>query len=72
MLCPCGSKNNQEVCCQAIIKGQQQAKTPEQLMRSRYSAYANNNAQYLYDTYANTSKSEQSIAEIAAWAQQCH
>ncbi len=70
MLCPCGSKKLFTLCCQAIINGDS-AVTAEQLMRSRYSAYATNNAQYIYDTYAETSKKEQSVDEIAQWAKQC-
>ncbi|MEW6991723.1 YchJ family protein [Colwelliaceae bacterium 6441] len=70
MSCYCGSKKNFEACCQLIINGEQLAKTPEQLMRSRYSAYACKNATYLYQTYANSAKKLQSIAEIEEWATQ--
>ncbi len=37
--CPCGA-GAYEVCCAPLIRGQQLASTAEQLMRSRYSAFA--------------------------------
>ena len=78
MLCPCGSKQQYEHCCRLIIDQEKWAKSPEQLMRSRYSAYAtysndnNKSAQYIYDTYAKNSQKSQSVDEIADWASQCH
>lgn len=68
-LCPCGSDKKFSQCCELIISGKSKADTPEQLMRSRYSAYATNNAQYIFDTYALKSKQAQSIEEISAWAE---
>jgi SEC-C motif-containing protein len=38
--CVCGSDKGFEKCCGRFLSGAQQPKTPEQLMRSRYSAYA--------------------------------
>jgi len=70
MQCPCGSTLPFKQCCQTIIKNKK-ATTAEQLMRSRYSAYATNNAQYLYDSYATISQQEQSVSEIEHWAKQC-
>jgi SEC-C motif domain protein len=40
MKCPCTSSKDYAACCEPIITQQQKAKTAEQLMRSRYSAYA--------------------------------
>ena len=37
--CVCGSGKLFEKCCSPFLKGTRWAKTPEQLMRSRYSAY---------------------------------
>jgi SEC-C motif domain protein len=69
--CYCGSGEFFKQCCQPIINGLK-AHSAEQLMRSRYSAYAINDAQYLYHSYATTSQIEQSINDIASWAKQCH
>lgn len=39
-LCLCGSKKPVAACCDRFLGGAEQARTPEQLMRSRYCAYA--------------------------------
>ena len=38
-VCPCGSRKFFAKCCGRFLGGKQYAKTPEQLMRSRYTAY---------------------------------
>jgi SEC-C motif-containing protein len=40
MECPCGSARPYADCCEPVIRGRRRAATAEQLMRSRYSAYA--------------------------------
>ena len=70
MQCPCGSGNNFTQCCDLLVNKKKLAQSPEQLMRSRYSAYATNNAEYIYKTYAKISQSTQSIKEIHEWAEQ--
>lgn len=70
-LCFCGSHNNFSVCCQPFIEGKTSVNTAEQLMRSRFSAYAIGNAQYVYDTYAKSAQVEQSVEEIAQWGNSC-
>jgi len=50
-LCPCGSKKQYENCCLPIINGKEIAKTAEQLMRSRYSAYAKNEIDHIHKSY---------------------
>ena len=49
-LCPCGSNHKQASCCDQYLQGKQ-ANTAEQLMRSRYTAYATNNEKYLLETW---------------------
>ena len=49
-LCPCGSGQVYENCCQAFHLGEP-APTPERLMRSRYTAYAMGLEDYLLDTW---------------------
>ncbi|BBH17992.1 UPF0225 protein [Nocardioides baekrokdamisoli] len=38
--CPCGSGLRYDLCCGRLHRGAALAQTPEELMRSRYSAYA--------------------------------
>ncbi len=71
MHCPCGSTLSFKQCCFAIHDKSKLASSPEQLMRARYSAYATNSAQFIYNTYATTSRAAQSINDIQAWADNC-
>lgn len=48
--CPCGSSESYSQCCEPVITGKRPAGTAEQLMRSRYSAYAKAEVDYIYET----------------------
>lgn len=48
--CPCGSGSPYASCCAPYHRGEREAPTPEALMRSRYAAYANKLAPYIYRT----------------------
>lgn len=71
MLCPCGSSLSFNACCQFYITQQKHPSTPEQLMRSRFSAYATKNGQYIFDTYAAVPRLKQSVTDIQTWADEC-
>lgn len=49
--CPCGSGNRYRACCGPLHEGESQARTAEELMRSRYSAFAHGDADYLFRTW---------------------
>ena len=49
--CPCGSGFTLDQCCGPLHRGRLQAVTAEQLMRSRYSAYALAQVEYLIATH---------------------
>ena len=49
--CPCGSGRPYDVCCGRLHRGAAHAATAEELMRSRYSAFAVGDAAYLRDTW---------------------
>ncbi len=49
--CPCGSGTPYAGCCAPRLSGQTPAETPEALMRSRYTAYALQDAAYLLATW---------------------
>ncbi|MER7797451.1 YchJ family metal-binding protein [Microbacterium sp. NPDC096154] len=49
--CPCGSDLTYRACCGALHVGARLAETPEELMRSRYSAFAKHDADYLLRTW---------------------
>ncbi|AFY00991.1 YchJ family protein [Bdellovibrio bacteriovorus] len=50
MKCPCGSEKTYSECCGVYHSGKALAPTAEALMRSRYSAFAKNQMEYLQDT----------------------
>ena len=49
--CPCGTGQSFGACCLPLHTGERQADTAEQLMRSRYSAYAVDDVDYLWRTW---------------------
>ena len=49
--CPCGTGKDYTQCCGRYIEADELPEYPEQLMRSRYTAYAFNNAEYLKKTW---------------------
>lgn len=49
--CPCGDNKAFESCCSLIFQDHKQARTPEQLMRSRYTAYVLQNKNHLFRTW---------------------
>lgn len=55
--CPCGSGQNFDDCCGAIIGGAP-APTAETLMRSRYTAFAVGNVGYLAETLSSESRAD--------------
>jgi SEC-C motif-containing protein len=48
--CYCGSNQSYSKCCQPFHDDQKRPETPEQLMRSRYSAYVVGNIDYIAKT----------------------
>ena len=56
--CPCGSEKNFAQCCGVLLNGEAKAETAEQLMRSRYSAYAKENESYLRNTWHEDTQPE--------------
>lgn len=70
IICPCGSKKNYVDCCQPFITGEKSAKDAQQLMRSRYSAYASKAVDYLYETQAPATRDSQLKQDIQAFAEQ--
>lgn len=64
--CPCGKGKTLSECCGRFISGQQVARTPEQLMRSRYTAYAlGGHGQYLLNTWFPATAQGLNAAELS-------
>src|SRR5205085_557640 len=50
MRCPCGRSRDYRACCGPYVNGWEQPETAEDLMRSRYAAYAMGEIDYLVAT----------------------
>lgn len=64
-LCPCCSGKTYPLCCEPYHLWQKNAETAEILMRSRYSAYALHNAEYLIKTWHPETLPDQLSEEIS-------
>ncbi|MDC7226366.1 MAG: YchJ family protein [Spirochaetales bacterium] len=49
--CPCGSGKTYAECCEPYVRGKKLAPGPEELMRSRYTAYVKQEIDYIVDTH---------------------
>lgn len=49
--CPCGTGETYDACCGPLLANVAQATTPEQLMRSRYTAFVTGDADHLFRTW---------------------
>ncbi|MFH7765509.1 YchJ family protein [Acinetobacter sp. BSP-28] len=67
VLCPCG-RGDYASCCQPLHLGQAKAETAEQLMHSRYSAFAKQEIDYIVQTTAIGQQQALDVAAIADWS----
>lgn len=65
--CPCTSKHPYDRCCGPYHSGGKVPETAEQLMRSRFSAYALGKADYLIATRPEAKRAEENREELAAY-----
>ena len=68
MNCDCGSQKSFSDCCEPLLKGQTKATSPEQLMRSRYTAHVKKDIAYLKATLAPEQRSSFIEKDVLAWA----
>jgi SEC-C motif domain protein len=66
--CYCGSGKAFESCCAPYIDGSQEAPTALALMKSRYSAYATHQVDYLLNTTHDFQRKLYTREEILKWA----
>ncbi len=70
MNCPCNSGQSFESCCGPYLKGEALPDTAEKLMRSRYTAFAKVDVDYLKKTLAPESRTDFDVASTKKWAEQ--
>ena len=68
MKCPCNPSKLYKNCCRKAHQNIHSVTTPEQLMRSRYSAFVLGNIDYLQKSYHSTTRhSISEKKELLAW-----
>ena len=68
--CPCGSGKSLEECCAPLFDGAREAKTAEELLRARYSAFAEHRMDYVRDTTHPDQLAQFDAAGAEAWSRQ--
>nr|WP_320131217.1 YchJ family metal-binding protein [uncultured Holophaga sp.] len=68
--CPCTSKRLYPQCCEPYLTGKKVPETAEQLMRSRFSAYAMQRPDYLIATTAAKERAELDAEELKAYCKE--
>jgi len=66
--CSCGWGLSYPDCCEPIISGKKDAETAEQLMRSRYTAFTQANADYLMRSRSVKTRPIKERKSIEKWA----
>lgn len=69
MRCYCCSSKPFNECCEPFIKGDKHPSSAEQLMRSRFSAYATAHYQYILETYTKEKQQGLSVENLTQSAQ---
>ena len=68
MACYCGHLKTYETCCEKVHKNIAHAKTAEQLMRSRYSAFVLAKGDYLMESHHSKTRKPKEKKAIVNWA----
>ena len=69
MKCPCMSEKEFSACCEPILQGSP-AKTAEQLMRARYTAYSQLNMDFIEKTHDPKTLKDTDMDANREWAEQ--
>lgn len=65
--CPCQSGHRFGSCCEPFLRGLSHAGSPEELLRSRYTAYAVNDIDYLLATLAPEHHGAFNVEDVRRW-----
>lgn len=68
MTCPCGKGDSIDTCCGPYIEGKELPPTAEALMRSRYTAFATGNVDYILSTHDPERRGDVDEKGAADWA----
>ena len=70
-ICPCNPTASYENCCGPFIEGLKYPPTALALMRSRYTAFAQGNTDYIGSTQKGRAAENYSPESTKAWVEQC-
>ena len=70
MTCPCGKGDSLEACCGPYLKKSAVPETAEALMRSRYTAFAVGDIDYIFDTHDPDTVHQVERAGTESWSKQ--
>ncbi len=70
MTCPCCSEKSYEECCKPFHSKEKVAPTSEKLMRSRYSAFAFPNGEYLWETTLPSKRKFHNKTDYENWGKE--
>lgn len=68
--CSCGRERPFKECCGPLLAGERSAENPEELMRSRYSAFVHQNIDYLYETLDPQARGDFDRRSTQEWAEE--
>ena len=66
--CPCGSGASFAECCEPAIKGEREAKTAEELMRARYSAFAAGEIDFIVASTHSSTRRDVDVPYTTEWS----
>ena len=67
--CKCCSGKTYEECCEPLLTGIRKAETAEELLRSRYCAYANTEIDYIYNSIHPSKREDFDKQSISDWSE---
>ncbi len=70
--CPCNSEKSFAACCQPVLEDIAVATSPEQLMRSRYTAFTLKDMTYIFESTHPQARHEFDRKSNQEWADQAH
>jgi len=67
-LCPCGTQQNLTDCCLPVIQGARTAKTAEELLRARYTAFTQGTVDFILSSHHSRTRNDVKRDEIEDWS----
>lgn len=67
-LCPCGKEEKAASCCEPVIQGKRRAKTAEELMRARYTAFSRGEVDFILSSHHSKTREQVKREEVEEWS----